>query len=199
MTWPARQGVRDVAIDLSEYSTLAAMISPALFLTATGSLIISTSNRMSRIVDRIRVLTELSDRIDRGDSDLDFPERRMQHATDQLERLVWRSDRVQRALSMLYASLASFVGTSLTLAIDVLFHHPFAAFPTILAVAGVAMMLVSSLELVREARTALKNNRLEVEFSHELREWRRRSRGGRARPGDDPGAPAATPAARPAG
>ena len=38
------------------YSTLAAMITPAIFMTATGSLIISTSNRMSRIVDRIRLL-----------------------------------------------------------------------------------------------------------------------------------------------
>ena len=179
-------------LDLSEYQTLAAMISPALFLTATGSLIISTSNRMSRIVDRIRVLTELTDQIDRGDSDLDFPERRMQHSGDQLERLVWRSDRVRRALSMLYAALASFVGTSLTLAIDVLFNHPFSVLPTMLAVAGVVLLLVSSLELVREARAALRSNRLEVEFYHELRDWRRRSRGLRtSRPGDDPAAPGA--------
>jgi hypothetical protein len=39
--------------------TVAAMIAPALFLTATGSLLISTSNRIARIVDRIRALVTL--------------------------------------------------------------------------------------------------------------------------------------------
>jgi hypothetical protein len=42
------------------YAALTVMITPALFMTASGSLIISTSNRMSRIVDRIRQLNELS-------------------------------------------------------------------------------------------------------------------------------------------
>ena len=57
------------------YTTLTAMITPALFMTANGSLIISTSNRMSRIVDRIRQLNELADSLSRGASNLDFPSR----------------------------------------------------------------------------------------------------------------------------
>ena len=48
-------------IDPPSYATLSAMITPAIFLTANGSLIISTSNRMSRVVDRIRVLNDLGD------------------------------------------------------------------------------------------------------------------------------------------
>ena len=50
----------------SQYDTLTAMITPAIFLTANASLIISTSNRMSRVVDRIRVLNDLVDRMGRG-------------------------------------------------------------------------------------------------------------------------------------
>ena len=50
------------------YTTLSAMITPAIFLTANASLIISTSNRVSRVVDRIRVLGDLADRIGRGAS-----------------------------------------------------------------------------------------------------------------------------------
>ena len=42
------------------YTTLSAMITPAIFMTANASLIISTSNRMSRVVDRIRVLVDLA-------------------------------------------------------------------------------------------------------------------------------------------
>ncbi len=160
----------------ADFSALSAMISPALFLTATGSLIISTSNRMSRIADRLRTMAEQADKIDRGHTELDFPEQRLRHVSDQLERLVWRSDRVRAALSMLYAALATFVGTSLTLAVDVLLNHIFGALPTTLAVAGVTLMFASSLELVREAWASVRSNRSEVDFFRELMETRRQAR-----------------------
>ena len=58
------------------YETVTAMIAPALFLTATGSLMISTATRIARIVDRIRALVAMCDRSTRGDEILDFPEER---------------------------------------------------------------------------------------------------------------------------
>ena len=100
------------------YTTLSAMITPAIFLTANASLIISTSNRVSRVVDRIRVLSDLADRIGRGVSELDFTAERMEHVNVQLDHLEWRSDRLRSAMTALYLALSSFVGTSLTLAID---------------------------------------------------------------------------------
>jgi hypothetical protein len=101
---------------------------------------------------------------------------------------------------MRYAALASFVGTSLTLAVDVLFNHPFSVVPTMIAVAGVVLLLIASVELVREARASLRSNRVEIEFYHELREWRRRSRAGRgSRTVDDPAPTSGGPAVRPAG
>ena len=104
----------------SNYTTLTAMITPALFMTANGSLIISTSNRMSRIVDRIRQLNELADSLSRGASNLDFPTERLEHIDLQLNRLIWRSDRIRLALTLLYLAMAMFVGTSFTMAIDAL-------------------------------------------------------------------------------
>src|SRR3954451_6264246 len=98
------------------YATLSAMITPAIFMTANGSLIISTSNRMSRVVDRIRTLNDLGDDLCRGESKLDFPVERRAHVVDQLDRLIRRSDLIRMALTMLYLSFAAFVGTSLTLA-----------------------------------------------------------------------------------
>src|ERR1700758_5240610 len=44
------------------HDTVTAINAPALFLTATGSLLISTSNRIGRIVDRIRALVILCER-----------------------------------------------------------------------------------------------------------------------------------------
>jgi len=113
----------------TSYATLSAMITPAIFMTANGSLIISTSNRMSRVVDRIRVLNDKGDDLCRGGSGLDFVEDRRAHIADQLERLAWRGDRIRYALTMLYLAFASFVGTSLTLAIDTLIGNRLEAVP----------------------------------------------------------------------
>jgi hypothetical protein len=148
------------------------MITPALFMTATGSLIISTSNRMSRIVDRIRQLNNEADGYSRGHLDLDFAEERMAHINDQLDRQVWRSDRVRYALSFLYLALSMFVGTSLTMGVDVLTGNYVVGLPTALAIGGVSLMMVASVELAREAAAALRSNRLEIRFYKGLREAR---------------------------
>ena len=150
------------------YATLSAMITPAIFMTANGSLIISTSNRMSRVVDRIRVLNDRGDELCRGTTGLDYVDQRRAHIADQLERLAWRGDRIRYALTMLYLAFASFVGTSLTLAIDVLVANRLVALPTALSVVGVGLLLMASVNLVREANAALKSNRLEIGFYRNL-------------------------------
>ncbi len=158
------------------YATLSAMITPALFLTATGSLIISTSNRMSRIIDRIRVLNVQGDRLDRGLTDDDFPEARAAHLDEQLSHLEWRSDRVRLALTLLYGAFCAFVGTSLELAGDVLLGSRIGWLATFTAVLGVVLLLISGTNLIREALWALTSNRREVRFYRELQAKRRASR-----------------------
>ena len=123
------------------------------------------------------VLNELGDSLCRGATTLDFIEERYEHLADQLRHLEWRSDRVRYALSLLYLSFVSFVGTSLTLAVDVLFHNRLVAVPTLLAIAGVVLMMGASVNLVREAHRALLTNRLEVRFYRVLNE-RRKAAGG---------------------
>jgi hypothetical protein len=157
---------------LPSYVTLSAMITPAIFLTANGSLIISTSNRMSRVVDRIRILNEQGDKLCRGGTDLDFPRERMEHIHDQIRRLLSRSDRIRIALTMLYLAFGSFVMTSLGLGIDVFFENRLVALPTGLALVGVSLMLGACVNLVREALEALGSNRLEIRFYQDLHERR---------------------------
>jgi hypothetical protein len=117
--------------------TLSAMITPAQFMTANGSLIISTSNRMSRIVGRIRVLNEQIDVLGRNASELDFPAERRAHIDAELSRLAWWANRIRAAPTLLYLAFNASVGTSLTLAIDVLLANRLAAVPTELAIVGV--------------------------------------------------------------
>jgi len=161
-----------LTIPSPSYATLSAMITPAIFLTANGSLIISTSNRMSRVVDRIRVLNDVGDRLCRGATDLDFVPDRLAHVQDQLNRLVWRGDRIRYALTALYLAFGAFAGTSLTLAIDVWTGNRLIALPTIMALLGVVLMLFACVNLVREAMEALRSNRLEIRFYRELHERR---------------------------
>jgi uncharacterized membrane protein YGL010W len=149
----------------SQYETLSAMITPAIFMTANASLIISTSNRMARIVDRIRALNDLVDKLDGNKTDLDYIEDRMAHLQDQFRRLGWRGDRIRFALIALYVALALFLGTSLTLAIDALVANRLVALPIMLAVAGVGLLLFACVNLVLEALEALRSNRLASTWS----------------------------------
>jgi hypothetical protein len=152
------------------YETVTAMIAPALFLTATGSLIISTANRMARIVDRIRVLVEMCDQLRRGVLAVDFAEVRRRHAIDQLQSLQVRSNRAMVAVTMLYMAFGSFAATSMVIAIDTLIGHSIATVPTLFAIAGVGLLLVACINLVVEARIALRSNDLELRFFQELEE-----------------------------
>jgi hypothetical protein len=154
------------------YETVAAMIAPALFLTATASLMISTATRMARIVDRIRALVAMCDRSRPGDEVLDFPEVRRKHALDELRRLQSRSARAMAAVTLLYSAFGCFAATSMTIAIDSVAGHRIASAPTLFAIAGVALLLAASVNLVGEARTALRSNDLEVQFFFELERLR---------------------------
>ncbi len=159
------------------YTTLSAMITPAIFMTANASLIISTSNRMSRVVDRIRVLLDLADKIARNASELDFPRERITHANLLLDHLEWRSNRLRAAMTALYLAFSAFVGTSLTLAIDDWLSNRLSALPTLLAILGVGLLLFASINLVREALQALGGNHREIQFYRELDAQRQASEG----------------------
>jgi hypothetical protein len=154
------------------YETVTAMIAPALFLTATASLMISTVTRIARIVDRIRALVAMCDRSRRGDEVLDFSEERRKHATEELRSLQRRSDRAIAAVTLLHAAFGCFAATSMAIAIDSMAGHRIASVPTLFAIAGVALLLAASVNLVVEARTALRSNDLEVQFFFELERLR---------------------------
>jgi hypothetical protein len=133
---------------------------------------------MSRVVDRIRVLNDLADRMGRGSTDLDYTAERIDHVRDQLHRLEWRNERIRYALTTLYIAFTTFVGTSLILAADALLGNRLIALPVILAVAGVGLLLFASVNLAMEALEALRTNRLEIRFYREL--FDRRLADGRA-------------------
>ncbi|MDX2038773.1 MAG: DUF2721 domain-containing protein [Isosphaeraceae bacterium] len=154
------------------YTTLTAMFTPAMFLLATGSFIASTSSRMSRVVDRIRVLNEQADAICRGSSGFDFRHERLEHISTLLDRMDERGTMIRWSLTFLYLANSLFVGTSLVLAVDVQLGKQLEWIATGLAVGGASLILAAGILLLREARVALESNRTEVHFYKDLQRMR---------------------------
>src|SRR5438445_4674738 len=91
----------------SAISVLSAMITPAVLISACGSLILATSDRLNRAVSRTReIFTQLAPLAQGEHTPEAEEERRMLFV--QLDYVTTRSRLLQLALSRLYAELAIF-------------------------------------------------------------------------------------------
>ena len=153
--------LQNTTIALSHYAILTAMLAPAFFLTATAALLASAHTRLARVVDRLRSLIVAWE--------LDAPDRA--ERDEQILRHRQRAHLVLRACRLLYAGVASFVGTSLALAMDAFLGFRLGVIPTLLAVFGVLFLLGASVSMWREVSLAVRS--FDVELDQELA--RRRS------------------------
>ena len=71
------------------------MITPAVLISACGTLIFSTAARMARIVDRVRTLSKQLEQLYAG-AETDFPEERREESERQLPLLASRGRFIQR-------------------------------------------------------------------------------------------------------
>jgi len=80
-----------IAIDfLGAGEILGAMITPALLISASGTLSLSTANRLGRVVDRVRALTEMAESIPEGVATEDVLDKRALIA----DQIVWHTQRL---------------------------------------------------------------------------------------------------------
>jgi Protein of unknown function (DUF2721) len=161
----------------TEYRTLSMMIAPALFMTATGSLILSSNNRLARIVDRMRALIDLIDKLSQPGNTFDFVELRQTYTLAEIQNLHRRTKRIRHATSLLYLAFAIFVAASLSIGVDLYLAHRIAAVPTIMALVGVCILLWACINLFLEVRTATHTMNLEFEYLNRLQQERSRAGG----------------------
>ena len=91
---------------------LTAMITPAVLISACGALIFSTSTRLGRVIDRVRVLSDrFQELVAHPEKDEMFEERRVLIFT-QLDRQTSRARLIQRAMTAYYTALGTFVATT---------------------------------------------------------------------------------------
>jgi hypothetical protein len=146
---------------------LSAMITPAVLISACGTLIFSTANRLARVVDRVRALTRLLEQLYATDQG-DFVAERREESERQLSLQARRSRIIQRSLTALYVSLGFFVGTTISIGIAGLAPHV-AWLPTVLGVTGTVVLFYGCMLLINETRLALRSVDLEMEFALKLR------------------------------
>jgi len=162
---------RDVDNFPDAISVLSAMITPAVLISACGSLILATSDRLSKAVMRTREISSaLIPRANDQRSDGREEERRMLFT--QLDFVTTRSRLLQRALSRLYAALAFFVGTSVAIGLVAITSNEFKVILTMvpigLGLCGAGLLLYAAFLLIKESRFALAAVNEEMDFT-----WKR--------------------------
>lgn len=142
---------------------LGAMITPAVLISASGTLVLSTSNRLGRIVDRVRVLADEAEKLKAPDGLT--PEEAAEKAgqiTDQLVPQFRRVRMLQAALTVLYAAIGLLVAASLAIGASAAARGALGWVPILLGLGGAVALLIASSVLVREARLAVKSTMLEM-------------------------------------
>jgi hypothetical protein len=150
-------------------AVLTAMITPAVLISACGSMILSTSSRLGRVVDRVRSLSDRLEAIANSDESPTDATERQEVIFQQLDKLTSRARILQRCMVTFYMSLGMFVATSVAIGIvpftrDVRYN----IFPVALGIAGACFLFYGSVLLILEARLALSTIHAEMDFI-----WRR--------------------------
>lgn len=145
-------------------AVLTAMITPAVLISACGALIFSTSTRLGRVIDRVRVLSErFQELAAHPEKDDMFQERQVLIFT-QLDRQTSRARLIQRAMTAYYTALGIFVATTVAIAILSAAARQYTWVAVALGLIGTLFMLYGSTLLIIESRMALGAIMSEMDF-----------------------------------
>lgn len=151
----------------SALATFSAMITPAVLILACSSLILATSNRLARTLDRSRTLLQEYQRVTTSSAPRSTIDAHHFMLMDQLAKTTRRAKLLQFAMTSLYTALAAFVMTSIFIGVDSLIGQSWAVFLVILGLFGVTLLLASAILLILESRVALGAVQGEMRFVRE--------------------------------
>ena len=163
--------MQDFSVDLS---LLSAMITPAVLISACGTLIFSTSARLGRIVDRVRQLSRMIEELCL-DKHGDFSDERREEVERQLAAHAQRGRLIQGSLTSFYIALGFFVAATVSIGV-VGFVHRGAWAPSLLGIVGTIVLFYGCMLLIAETRLALHSINSEMAFVLRLPELYRERR-----------------------
>src|SRR4029078_10888131 len=148
----------------SAIGVLTAMITPAVLISACGSMILSTSSRLGRVVDRVRALSDKLDEL--FDKDAVETTHRQAIISARLDKLTSRARILQRAMVTFYLATGMFVATSVAIGV-VAFVPRVPVYNYVTVVVGLlaaCFLFYGSILLIFEARLALSTIHAEMDF-----------------------------------
>ena len=147
---------------------LTSMITPALLISACGTFILSTSNRLGRVLDRVRALSDKLEDLVVRNPDIQLLEERRTMLYEQMDKQSARAALLARSLTIFYMAAAIFVATSVAIGVISVFFPKQAWLPVVLGIIGACFMFFGSIVLILEARMALRTLRSEMDFLSKL-------------------------------
>lgn len=157
--WPDLGSTRELS---SVLDVLGAMITPAVLILASSSLLITTSTRSIRCVDRVRERAAELEALGKGQDE--GTERRRQHLYKQLEINTRRARLLQKAMSRLYIGISFFIATSVSIGVVSLLHVDIGWIPMVLGFVGAFLLFSASIYLIIESRLALATTFEEMDY-----------------------------------
>jgi Protein of unknown function (DUF2721) len=155
-----------------ETSVLTSMITPAVLISACGALILSTSIRLGRVVDRVRALSDRFEELAQNQSaNLVLFEERLELTFSQLDLLTTRARHLQRAMTAFYLALGLFVATTVTIGfvgVSGSIAGKLYWMPVVFGMIGAGLLFVGTLLLGFEATLALRSIHSEMDFLWKL-------------------------------
>ena len=149
----------------SATTVLTAMITPAVLISACGSMILSTSTRLGRVVDRVRILSERLEEISNRREANEIARERQAAIYDQLDKLTSRARLLQRCMVTFYLSLGAFVATSVAIGVVAISSSlRYTLVPVVFGLIGALFLFYGSMLLIFEARLALSTIHAEMDF-----------------------------------
>ncbi len=160
---------KEILEALSSSRILTSMITPAVLISACGTLIFSTSARLGRIFDRVTVMKGEVEAILQGKSS--YPKERMKSLKGQIQLQKRRAVLIQKSMAALYTATVLFVAASLAIGVNVAYGSPEQAWmPTLLALAGGMFLFAASVMLLYESRFNLRFVTRTIDFIEFLEE-----------------------------
>jgi len=148
---------------LASSQVLTSMITPAVLISACGTLIFSTSARLGRIFDRVNVMKSEVEAIITGI--ISHPEERLKHLRVQIGLQRRRAMLIHKAMAALYTATLFFVASSLAIAVNVAYGSTGHAWiPTVLALSGGLFLFAASAALLYESRFNLRFVHRSIDF-----------------------------------
>ena len=144
-------------------AVLTAMITPAVLISACGSMILSTSTRLGRVVDRVRALADKLEELAQKPPSEAGERQAVIYA--QLDKLTSRARILQRAMVSFYLCLGMFVATSVAIGVvAIVGQQRYTLVPVVFGIIGACFLFYGSILLIFEARLALSTIHAEMDF-----------------------------------